>query len=85
MTVRSTFALDPDTAQALERLAARWGVSKSAALRRAVAGASRAEGVDPAVEALEALDTLQERMGMEDATATKWIGAVQAERRASRP
>ncbi|MCJ7627607.1 MAG: ribbon-helix-helix protein, CopG family [Longimicrobiales bacterium] len=85
MTIRSTFALDPGTAQALERLAARWGVSKSEALRRAVAFASREEGVDPAAEALAALDLLQERMGMEDTTAAEWIQTVRAERRAGRP
>ena len=33
MTIRSTFALDPETVAALERLADKWEVSKSAALR----------------------------------------------------
>jgi hypothetical protein len=85
MTIRSTFALDPETAQTLERLAARWEVSKSEALRRAVASASREEGVDPSVEALEALDALQKGMGLKEEVAEKWIRAVRAERRSSRP
>lgn len=37
MNIRSTFALDRPTVQGLARLAARWQVSKSEALRRAVA------------------------------------------------
>ena len=85
MTIRSTFALDPDTARALERLAGLWGVSKSEALRRAVAAASREERVDPAAEALGALDTLQDLMGIQDETAARWIRTVRAERRARRP
>lgn len=85
MTVRTTFALDTDTAQALDRLAARWGVSRSEALRRAVAAASRDQGVDPAGEALAALDALQKRLAVEDETADRWIRSIRAERRASRP
>ncbi len=36
MTIRTTVAFDPATAARLERLARRWGVSKSEALRRAL-------------------------------------------------
>jgi hypothetical protein len=36
MTVRTTVAFDPATAARLERLARRWGVSKSETLRRAL-------------------------------------------------
>ena len=37
MTIRSTFALDRETVENLERLAKKWGVSKSEALRRMIA------------------------------------------------
>ncbi len=36
MTVRTTVAFDPATAARLERLAKRWGVSKSEAMRRSL-------------------------------------------------
>jgi len=35
MTVRTTVAFDPATAARLERLAKRWGISKSETMRRA--------------------------------------------------
>jgi Ribbon-helix-helix protein, copG family len=43
MTVRTTVAFDPATAARLERLAKRWGVSKSEALRRALELSENAE------------------------------------------
>ncbi len=42
MTVRTTVAFDPATAARLERLAKRWGVSKSEAMRRALEQAEQA-------------------------------------------
>lgn len=41
MTVRTTVAFDPATAQRLERLAKRWGVSKSETLQRALEAAEK--------------------------------------------
>ena len=43
MTVRTTVAFDPATAARLERLAKRWGVSKSETLRRALESAEKAQ------------------------------------------
>lgn len=43
MTVRTTVAFDPATAQRLDRLSKRWKVSKSEALRRALESAEAAE------------------------------------------
>lgn len=43
MTIRTTVAFDPATAARLERLAKRWGVSKSEAMRRALEQAEEAE------------------------------------------
>ena len=47
MTVRTTVAFDPATAARLERLARRWGVSKSEALRRSLATAEAGESPLP--------------------------------------
>ncbi len=44
MYIRSTFALDEPTAHGLTQLARKWGVSKSEALRRAVARAQEQPG-----------------------------------------
>lgn len=85
MTVRSTFALDIDTADSLERLARQWGVSKSEALRRAIAAAAVIEAADPASDALNALDALQERLALDRDKAERWIECIRAEREASGP
>ena len=84
MTVRSTFALDLETAESLDRLAQRWGVSKSEALRRAVAAASTVEGADSASDAQAALKALQERLGLDKSKAEAWARSIRAERRAQR-
>lgn len=41
MTIRTTVAFDPATAARLERLAKRWGVSKSETMRRALESAEK--------------------------------------------
>jgi hypothetical protein len=82
MTVRSTFALDPGTVDALARLARRWNVSKSEALRRVVNAASLVEALDEASDALAALDELQQRLGLDEAKASAWVRRVRAERNA---
>src|SRR3989304_2034880 len=56
-TVRSTYALDVETVRVLDRIAHRWGVSKSEALRRAIRGAE-AQKPPAADDALRALDRL---------------------------
>jgi hypothetical protein len=48
MTVRSTFALDPETVEALDRLAGCWGVSNSEVLSRVIGIASKIADVDAA-------------------------------------
>ena len=75
--IRSTYALDAETVERLERLARQWSVSKSEALRRAIRGADR----QPATEArLAALDALQSSMDMTDRKAEAWVSRVQEER-----
>jgi predicted transcriptional regulator len=85
MTVRSTFALDPDTVDALDRLATRWQVSKSEALRRMVGIASAVEEVDASADALAALDELQRLAGLDEKKAVAWIRHIRAERAAGMP
>ena len=80
MTIRSTFALDPETVKTLERISRKWGVSKSEALRRAVRSAAP-EGVGAAVEPLAALDALQKAMKLSPAKAGRWIREIRRERR----
>ena len=85
MTVRSTFALDVNTSDSLERLARQWGVSKSEALRRAIAAAAVVEAADSASDALNALESLQERLDLDRDKAERWIERIRAEREASGP
>jgi predicted transcriptional regulator len=85
MTVRSTFALDPETVSALDRLARRWQVSKSEALRRMVGIASAVEEVDASADALAALDELQHLAGLDEKKAEAWIRNIRAERAAGTP
>jgi ribbon-helix-helix CopG family protein len=81
MTVKSTYALDVETARALEEMARRWGVSKSEALRRAIRAAKR--GSTGAPKALTALDALQRSLGLENRAAARWERRARGERRAA--
>ena len=80
--IRSTYALDVETVRVLERIAHRWRVSKSEALRRAIraAGAQKPPAAD---DALRALDRLQRSLRLTPAKAKAWAVAVRSERKAS--
>ena len=79
-TVKTTYTVDVETKRALDRLAARWDVSKSEALRRAIRQAAGASRVTDRLAALDALQ-LQARVSRE--AAAGWGVAVRAERKAS--
>ena len=82
-SIKSTYALDPDTIRLLERTARRWGVSKSEVLRRAIrAAAADSSGT---AAALTTLDRLQDAADLDPAAADSWAREVRAERRAARP
>ncbi len=81
MTIRSTYALDPETVQTLERLARRWNVSKSEALRRAIRAAGGRQR-EPG-SALRALDMLQHSLKLSSAQSRKWVSEVRRSRRAA--
>lgn len=86
--IKSTYSLDPETVRKVERLAARWKVSKSEVLRRAVAVADKAREVkekNPAdLAPLEALRKLQNHMKLTAKQARDWEAEVKRERRATR-
>jgi hypothetical protein len=81
-TVRSTYVMDVDTMQALERIARRWRVSKSEALRRAIRAAA-ASSSSSGPPALRALDELQRSLRLTPARARAWASRARAERRAA--
>ena len=85
ITIRSTFALDPETVAALGRLADKWGVSKSAALRRIIDAAAVVEGVDSAATAITALKELQERLALTPEQVEAWVQEVRAMREGRSP
>lgn len=85
MSVRATFALDPGTASSLDRLAERWSVSKSEALRRIVRAAAAVEEVDASADALAALEELQARLHLDAERAEAWVRRVREERSTSGP
>lgn len=79
--IKATYSLDVETIRALERAAARWQVSKSEALRRAILAADSG-GLVPHSETLDALDELQRAAGLTTKRARQWKAAVRRERRA---
>ncbi len=80
-TIKTTYALDVETVRTLERIARRWGVSRSEALRRAIRVAARDAG--PASDAIGARDALQRSLGLSATVTRAWASRVRAERRAS--
>jgi len=78
-TVKTTYTVDAETKRVLDELAARWAVSRSEALRRAIRQAAGAAGVG---DRLAALDALQQQAAMTGGRARRWTKAVRAERHA---
>lgn len=86
--IKATYSLDPETVGALERVARRWGVSKSEAIRRAIHASDAAPDVPPEVEGepnprIAAFRRLQQLMHLDAAKAEAWIAEIRAERDAS--
>jgi hypothetical protein len=79
--VKATYSLDLDTVRALERLARRWGVPKSEALRRVIRAAGEADRA-AADHPASALDALQGALRLSPGRAAAWAREVRAERRA---
>ena len=81
-TIKATYTLDVETLRVLERVARRWGVSKSEALRRAIR-ASASVAAEPETP-LAALDELQSAARMTVSAADAWSREARAERQAER-
>ena len=78
-TIKSTYSLDPLTVRDLERLARRFGTSKSEVLRRAVQSlASRETQLES--NGLQALDELQKSVSLTTGQAEDWAAEVRRER-----
>jgi predicted transcriptional regulator len=82
ITIKGTYALDPETVGMLDELARIKGMSKSAVLRDAIRQAAAAEaGTRP--QAAEALDRLRGLVARDRKALDNWGREVAAERRAS--
>ena len=79
--IKATYSLDEDTVRLLEKVAERWGVSKSEALRRAIRAAAHSEVASN--PALQTLTRIQDSLGLTTAVAAAWARRARAERRAS--
>lgn len=78
--IKATYALDAGTVRTLERMARRWKVSKSEALRRAIRAAAENGAPEAEQDPIAALDRLQHLLGLTPATARRWHSATRAER-----
>lgn len=80
--IKTTYALDAETVGLLDRMAQRWGTSKSDALRRAIRAAAETVG-EAAGGNLGALDRLQRAAAISVTETHAWGRRVRAERRAA--
>lgn len=81
--MKATYALDAASVKALERMARRWAVSKSEALRRAINAAAASDDASPK-QKIEQFERLQAEIALTPAKARAWECDVRAERRAAR-
>jgi hypothetical protein len=72
MHIRATFALDEPTTRGLSQLAKKWGVSKSEALRRAVARAQEQPGPGGPMTPKDALRALKQKPLLSGGQARSW-------------
>jgi hypothetical protein len=72
MHIRATFTLDEPTTRGLTQLAKKWGVSKSEALRRAVARAQEQPGAGGAMTPRDALHALKQKPLLSGGQARSW-------------
>lgn len=82
--IRTTYALDEETVDRIDRLARTWGVSRSEALRRAVAHAAH-DRPGQAAHQLRLFRELQESLSLTEEQAEAWIDDVRQEREAWEP
>jgi len=78
-SIKSTYALDVETIRKLDRVAARWKVSKSEVLRRAIEVVAR-DQLGEAPSPLQALDELQKSVKLIKRRTDQWSREVRNER-----
>lgn len=71
MTIRSTYSLDVETVQKLDRLAEHWRTSKSDALRRTIDKVAD-QALYNREDAIKALEELQRRVAESGIDVEKW-------------
>lgn len=81
--IKTTYSLDVETVEALDRMAREWNVSKSEALRRAIRSAAEGAGEADVEAKLGAWRKLQESVALTPAKANTRIREITDERRAS--
>jgi ribbon-helix-helix CopG family protein len=83
--IKATYSLDAETTALLDKLAQRWAVSKSEALRRIIraAGSAAESNKAQASPRLAAFDRAQQSLGLTERVAAVWERQVRAERKAS--
>jgi hypothetical protein len=72
----ANLVLDMATLGALDRLSERWGISREAAVRRAIAQAAPETAGADAAEKLQALKELQHQLQLTPAKAAAWQESV---------
>lgn len=80
-SVKSTYTLDLETREQLERMARLWKVPKSEALRRAIRLAASQGVAQGGQDALDALDALQQSLDLSAEAAEVWETTSRRERR----
>jgi hypothetical protein len=79
--IKTTYSLDEATVRDLDKLAERWQVSKSEALRRIIRDAAEASlGED---DPTEALSEMQNKLRLSKADTKRWVASVRQERKAN--
>ena len=80
--IKATYSLDLETVRALEATAARWRVSKSEALRRAIRAVAEGKLPGEDTDPVAALDALQKSLELDADGASRWQESARAERHA---
>jgi predicted DNA-binding protein len=81
-SIKSTYALDAETVEALDRLSKHWGVSKSEVLRRLIRNAAAQSRLD-IENPVAAWRELQASYAVTPSSARQWSREARAERRKS--
>lgn len=78
-TIKATYSLRPEVIDQLERLAQRWGVSRSQAISRAISSAAE---LDDSADPVQALEALQRQANLDADVTQAWMEEIHRERSA---